>query len=227
MATIPCQDYITDPVVGVPARPKRANPDAIRNRWVNFVGSLDLSPEQSDQLGAGVMAWSIWDIPASHACQIDDDRGEDLICAAVQKNVYWLDWRAYQDEWDWNAYAPIEQLLRIGPLPSNETSGGRGGYDPTTVKRMRSFEFGLKDGSTGAAGAKWFITVGEWENEEKTSRTTVRRTTGRMRAMIATKGRGFIVTLEHTANEPVHITYWHAMWQVLGHRIRQSGIVRQ
>lgn len=223
MAAIPCVDYIVDSPGTVPKRPKRANPDAIRNRYVNFVGSMDLSPEQNDDIGAGVMAWSIWDIPAAHACQIDDDRGEDLICVAVQDNVYWLDWRRYKDEWDYNAFAPIEQLIRIGPLPSNETVTGTGGYDLSTVKRFHSLEFGLKDGALGVPGAQWWITVGEWENEEATSRTAIRKTVGRMRARVATKGRSFIVTLEHTAAEPVHITYWYAMWQVLGRRIRESG----
>lgn len=228
MAAIPCVDYIIDGSPLVPLRPKRANPDAIRNRWVNFVASMDLSPEQDDDVGEGVLAWSIWDIPASHCAQIDDDRGEDLICVAIRDNVYWLDWRRYKDEWDWGSYAAIEQLVRFGPIPSSEEAveGGRAGYDVGSVKRLHSFEFNLADGSVEAAGAKWWVTAAEWENEPYTQRTAIRHTTARMKTKIAVKGRAFIITLEHTAEEPINITYWKAVWDAFGGRIRQSGIVK-
>lgn len=228
MAAIPCVDYVIDGPDIVPARPKRANPDAIFNRYVNFVFSMDLSPQQEDAVGAGIGAWSIWDIPASHAAQIDDDRGEDMICVAVQDNVYWLDWKRYADEWDWNSFAPIEQLVRFGPIPSSPDAvdGGTTGYDLSMVKRLSTFEFALADGSLDVPGAVWYITVGEWDREQETARTGQRRTTSRMRARVSVKGRnGFVVTLEHTAAEPINITHWKALWDVIGRRVRESGIV--
>lgn len=226
MAQIPCVDYIIDGPPIVPSRPKRANPDAIRNRWVNFVASMDLSPEQDNDVGAGILAWSIWDIPASHAAQIDDDNGEDLICVAVQDNVYWLDWRRYKDEWDWGAFGAIEQLVRFGPIPSNAdvVDGGRDGFDVTAVKRLGMFEFNLADGALDVQGAKWWVTAGEWENEAATSRTAIRRTTGRMLTKIATKGVGFVVTLEHTAEEPINISHWKASWDSFGGRVRRARV---
>lgn len=224
MAEIPCPDYIIDPVPAVPGRIHRTNPDAIANRWANFVFSMDLSPEQRDEIGAGVGAWSLWDIPTSHCAQIDDDRGEDLIAIAIVDRVYWLDWRRYIDEWYWNSYAPIHRLLRIGPIPSNKETGG-GGYDLSKVKRFWEFEFSLKDGPTGAAGAIWTVTVAEWDREGRTARSGQRRTASRMRTKITTHGRTFIVTLEHSANEPVRIEHWRAAWDVVGARIKEAGIV--
>jgi len=226
MAAIPCEDYVTDDVPVVPKRIRRTNPDALANRWANFVFSMDLSPEQRDPTGAGFGAWSLWDIPASHATKIDDDRGEDMIVVSVLDRVYWLDWRRYIDEWFWNAYAPIRRMVRIGPIPSNPTSTlPTGGYDVSMLKRFREFEFSLKDGPTGAAGAIWRVTVAEWDRENETARTAQRATASRMRTRITTKGRTFIVTLEHSANEPVHIEHWRAAWDIVGHRLREANIV--
>lgn len=225
MAAIPCADFVTESVPIVPKRIDRTNPDALANRWANFIFSMDLSAEQSDAIGAGVGAWSLWDIPASHVAQIDDDRGEDLIAVAVMDRVYWLDWRRYQDEWFWNAYAPIDQLMRIGPIPSNENATiPTGGYDVSKLKRFREFEFSLKDGPLGQPRAVWTVTVAEWDREERTARSGQRKTATRMRTRISTKGRSFIVTLEHSANEPVHIEHWRAAWDVVGHRLREAGI---
>ena len=226
MAAIPCQDYVSDAPGIVPKRISRTNPDALRNRWVNFILSLDLSPEQKDALGEGVGAWSLWDVPATHCAQIDDDRGEDLIAFSIMDNVFWFDWTRTQDEWTWNAFAPIHHLIRIGPLPSNPTeTQPQGGFDLAALKRMVEFTFTLKDGDTGAPGAIWTVTVGEWDREEATSRTGQRATAERMRTQISVKGRAFIITLEHSANEPVHIDHWHAAWDLVGRRVREAGIV--
>lgn len=227
MAIIPCTDFVRDPSPIIPTRPKRTNPNAIYNRWANFVASLDLSPTQSDDVGAGVLAWTLWDIPTSHCSQIDDDTGEDLITLSVQDNIFWLDWRRYQDEWDWNAFAPINHFIRFAPIPANVEATERGGYDLTDVKRFREFSWSLRDGATGAPAAYWWVTVGERDNEEQTSRTAVRRTFKRMRAKVAVTGQAFVVTLEHSANEPVNIESYTAEWDTIGRRVRQSGIVRQ
>lgn len=227
MAAIPCSDYVRDDSPVIPERPRRTNPDAIFNRWANFVASLDLTPAQVEEVGAGFLAWTLWDIPTSHCAQIDDDRGEDLICVAVENNVYWLDWRRYQDEWQFNAFAPINHFVRFSPIPATLEATESGGYDLTSIKRFREFTFTLRDGAVGAAAAKWWITVGERDNEERTSRTAIRRTTNRMRTHIAVKGRSFVVTLEHRANEPINIESYTAEWDTIGKRIRQAGIVRQ
>lgn len=225
MAAIPCIDFVTDPVEPVPARITCTERTCLQNRFALFVASMDLSPELHEKsLGAGVLAWSLWDIPGLHASQIDDDAGEDLICISVEDRVYWLDYTRHKDEWNWNAFAPIRRMVRFGPIPSNAEACTRGGYDLEKVKRFREFLFNLKDGATGAPGAFWEISVGEWTREQNTTRTTTRRTTNRMRTRISTKGsQGFVVTVRHSADEPVEINNWSAEWDVLGKRIRQAG----
>ncbi len=177
-------------------------------------------------MGAGVGAWSLWDIPSSNAAQIDDDNGNDLIAISVQDNVYWLDWDRNQDEWGWNAFAPIHRVIRIGPLPSNENASvPTGGYDLSKNKRLREFQWSLRNVPTGVGGAQWTVTVTEWNREDRTARSGIRRTAQRMRFKTSVKGVSFIVMLEHSANEPVRLENWRALWDVLGHRIRESEIV--
>lgn len=227
MAFIPCTDFIVEEVPIVPKRIKRTNPDSLANRYANFMFHMDLSPEQKDEAGAGIGAWSLWDVPTSHVSQIDDDRGEDLITFSIMDRVYWFDWRRYVDEWYWNAFAPIDRLVRFGPIPSNENASiPTGGYDLSKLKRFREFEFSLADGPTGAAQAEWRVTVAEWNREQRTERSGTRKTASRMRIHITTKGSlGFVVTLEHHANEPVRIEHWRAAWDVVGARIASALIV--
>lgn len=225
MAAIPCPDFITDPAPLVPKRIVCTNRTCLADRFVNFVASLDLSPDQKDEAGTGVLAWSLWDIPASFAAQIDDDRGEDLIALSIKDNLFWLDWDRYQDEWTWNGFAPINRMVRFGPIPSNENETSKGGYDLSSLKRFREFQWELESGNTGAPQPFWTIKVAEWRNEDTTERSGVRRTTSRMRARIATKGKAFVVTLEHSANEPCSSVAWHAEWDDLGKRIRESTVV--
>jgi len=224
MAAIPCPDFVTDPAPVVPARITCTNRTCIENRFVAFVFSIDLAYNQHEQLGAGIGAWSLWDLPVSHTSQIDDDRGEDLIVVSIMDKLYWLDYTRYKDEWDWNTFAPIYRMLRIGPIPYNEQATEKGGYDLDQVKRFREFQWSLADGATGAAQAIWTVRVVEFQREAATTRSTTRRTNTRMRAQIATKGKAFIVTLEHQADEPINITDWVAKWDVIGRRIRESGI---
>lgn len=223
MAQIPCTDYITDPVPIKPETITCTERTCLKNRFAAFCMSMDLSPEQKDAVGAGVVAWTLWDLPALHAAQIDDDRGEDLITIAIQDRIYYLDYERNKDEWNWNAYAPIPRLVRFGPIPANQEVTSQEGYDLSMIKRFREFFFSLDDGATGAGGAFWEISVGEWNREQQTTRTTTRRTTHRMRTRLSTKGRAFVVTLRHSADEPVNISDWRAEWDVLGDRARQAG----
>lgn len=223
MAKIPCPDFVQPPVVLVPTRLVCTSRTCVEDRYVNFVFSTELSPMQNDALGSGVGAWSCWDVPASHCAQIDDDRGEDLIAVSVMDKVYWFDWDRYQDEWDWNSFAPIYRMVRIGPIPYNLSATQQGGYDLDKVKRFREFQWSLEDGPTGAPQADWTITVTEFQREAETLRSTTRRTAARMRAQIAVKGKAFVVMLEHKANEPINITDWNAAWDVIGKRIREGG----
>jgi len=228
MAAIPCIDYVRESPGTVPARITRTNPDSIRNRWANFVFSMDLSPTQQDEAGTGIGAWSLWDIPSSHAAQIDDDRGEDLICVSIKDEIYWLDWRRFLDEWNYDAFAPIRRLIRFGPLPSNaEVTVPPGGYDLSAVKRFREFEWSLADGALGTPGAVWDVSVGEWGREERTTRTGQRRTVNRMRSKISTHGNAFVVTLQHSAPEPINIEHYRAAWDLVGRRIRESAVPRK
>lgn len=222
MDPIPCQDFVTDPPPIIPKRPTCTERTCIFNRHVMFVASMDLSTDNVAEVGESILAWTLWDIPATTASQIDDDRGEDLICLAVGNRIYWLDYQRYKDEWDWNAYSPIHQLIQIGPIPSNVEETAPYGYDLNKVKRFREFRFSLADGDVGAPAPYWDISVAEFNREAQTTRSTRKLTTQRMRARISTKGsEGFVVTLQHSAAEPVSINNWSAEWDVLGKRIRQ------
>src|SRR6266404_2400851 len=121
MATIPCSEFFNDDIGVIPVRLTRANPDALENRLGNFVAQQSLMPDGSDSATSNTnVAWSLWDIPTSHCAQIDDDNGDDLIVVSIRDRVYILDYTRFQDEWDYNQVAPINRMLRIGPLPSSQ-----------------------------------------------------------------------------------------------------------
>jgi len=222
MNLIPCEDFYEDQPPIIPKRPKRANPDAIADRWANFIYSMDLSPLPGDEeLGNQHGAWSLGDIPSTFVTQTDDDNGDDLICCAIVDRVYYLDPKAYRDEWLHNAYVPIYRMITIGPIPFNEESTGKAEYDLKDLKRFLEFQFSLRDASQSTL-SKWRISVGEWENEDGTYVIVTRAGSRRMRARVNVKGRSFIVRLEHAANEPIHIEHWEAIWQSLGRRLAQS-----
>jgi hypothetical protein len=230
MAQIPCTDFYDEAPLTVPARIKRTNPDAIKDRWANFIYSMDLSPEQGDEdVGNQYGAWSLWDLPVSHCTQIDDDNGDDLIVVAILDRLYVLDWTAYRDEYEPDKYAPIYKSLRLGPLPSSadDVAGGRGGFQLDTVKRFREFEWSARYPSTAEDGqSKWRVSIAEWENEDATRRITIRRGSQRMRVQCALRGTAFVVTLEHAANERVEITNWKATWDETGRPWRESRRVQ-
>lgn len=224
MALIPCVDFYEEDIGTIPGRIKRTNPDSIRDRWAWFMYSMDLSPLPGDEdLGNQLGAWSLWDIPSSHAAQIEDDRGNDLVTVAVVNRIYALDWTRYRDEWHENTYGPIYRMLRFGPIPYNSADvEGRGAYALNVLKRFREIQFALKHAPEAGSQSMWRISVGEFEREEETWRIGVRDSRQLMRAMIAVKGRAFTVRLENSANDPLHLEHWYAGWDVLGKRLPQS-----
>lgn len=221
MALIPCTDFYEDDTGSVPVRIKRTNPDAIRDRWANFCYAMDLSPLQDDdKLGNQYGAWSLWDLPVTHAAQYVDDRGNDFIVVAIVDRVYILDWKRYRDEWLHNTYAPIYRMLTIGPIPSSKDDAPKG-YALDALKRFREWQFSLRDEPEAGQEAKWRISVGEYD-KESTYKITMRASRKRMRAPISVKGTAFTVRLEHAANEPIHIGHWLAKWDMLGRPVSHS-----
>lgn len=224
MAAIPCSDFVDGTIPVVPGRPKRANPDSIRDRFCQFVCSMDLSPLVGDETVSEnkAVAWSLWDIPISHACQIDDDRGDDLICVSITNRIYFFDHKQYRDEWDWNEFAPIYKMMRIGPIPSSPDEVPKGSWNPSSIKRFSQLQFPVKDARTQGALSRWRISVGEWNREEETTKVAMRQSSQRMNVKIAAQGKAFVVTLEHAANEPVEMDHWQAVWDDIGMRVRRS-----
>lgn len=226
MDAIPCADFFVETIDVVPVRIKRTDPDAIADRWANFVYNMDLTPPTGDpgqsagEIDTGNGAWSLWDLPVTHAAQIDDENGDDLVCVASGDRVYWLDWNTYRDEWAPNTYAPIYRMLSIGPIPSSEKDVGD--LDLDVVKQFVEFQFSLRDAPTAGDLSRWRISVAEWDHVDSTQRIVERRGAQRMRARVAAQGRSFVVRLEHAANEPVRIEHWTAMWRPLGRRIPEA-----
>jgi len=222
MALIPCTDFFSDAQLGVPTRIKRTNPDSIKDRWANFVYSMDLSPLQNDdELGNQYGAWSLWDLPVTHATQFVDDRGNDLVVVAIIDRVYALDWKRYADEWMHNTWAPIYRMLTIGPVPSSLDDAPKG-YELDSLKRFREIQFSLRDPIASGNESVWRVSVGEYDNEDDTYRVTMRAGSRRMRVPCALKGSAFTVRLEHAADEPVRITHWLAKWDMLHRPWKES-----
>lgn len=222
MALIPCTDFYTEDPPIVPTRIKRTNPDAIRDRWANFVYAMDLSVSpDDDKLGNQLGAWSLWDLPVTHTAQYVDSRGNDFVVVAILDRVYVLDWKVYRDEWRHNSYAPIYRMITVGPIPSAKEEVPKG-YDLGVLKRFREWQFSLRDAPEAGAQSKWRISVGEYDNEDATYKTTMRAARKRMRLPVAVKGSSFTVRMEHAANEPIHIGHWLAKWDMLGRPIAHT-----
>jgi hypothetical protein len=222
MADIPCEDFYTDDPGTIPKRAKCTRPKCIADRWANMVYSMDLSPEaDDDELGNVYGAWSVWDIPCTHASQIETAEGEDYIVAAVVDRLYTLDFNRFADEWFYNVLAPIQAMWKLGPIPSSSDDTETGGYRLDYLKRFREFAFNLRDNPSSAT-SMYRMHIGEYQNEEATDRAGLREGRRAMRFQAATKGQSFTVTVEHAANEPMRVEHWQAMWDVLGPRIKQS-----
>lgn len=229
MATIACSDYIEGIPGFVPARPKRTNPDALANRWGNFVYAMDLSPEpDDDDLGNAGGAWSLWDLPVTFATQIDDDRGDDLIVVAIKDRVYALDWTRYRDEFEWNAFKPIYRMLRFGPLPhansvvEGSAQSAERSYQISATKRFREFYWAMKQPPTDPTSA-FRLTVSEWDNEDAATRSTTGALAARNRVNISVNGQAFVVMLEHAADEPFSPYQWRVSWDDLKRPVRLNS----
>jgi len=223
MATIPCAQFFYEALGTIPIRATRSNPDALKNRWGNLVYNMDLSPDASDDdIGNAEGAWTMWDLPVTHSTQIDDERGNDMVCVAILDRVYILDWNRFQDEWDYNVVAPIYRMLKIGPIPHAESTVDGKPYGLSLQKRFREFRFDLKRPPTTAA-SRYRLSVSEYGNEGGNART--QRFVTRMvnRAKIALKGVAFMVTIEHSANEQFMPFSWTAFWEVIG-KFRRSRV---
>ncbi len=225
MATIPCSQFFYQALGTIPLRATRSNPDSLENRWGNFFYNFDLSTSADDDELGPYGAWSMGDLPVSHAAQIDDARGDDMINVAIIDRVYVLDWTRFQDEWDYNQVAPIYRMLRLGPIPhsADAVEDGVRGYAVDQLKRFREFRFDLKR-APQVPTSNYRITVAEAGNETNNQRSKRFLTRLKNRARIALKGLAFIVAIEHSANEQFMPLTWSAMWEVLGKRVRRSRV---
>lgn len=224
MAEIPCEDFFEGLPGTIPIRPKRTNPDSIKDRWANFVYSMDLSPEPGDeQLGNVNGAWSLWDLETSFAAQVDDERGDDQIVVAIIDRAYILDWTRYRDEYAWETFAPTYRMMRFGPIPysPDETEAGLAAFRMDALKRFREFSFNVKD-RPRQLYSKYRFHVAEWDNEQQTERIGTRIARLRNRFLAAVRGQSFVVTVEHAANEQLRLEHWQAKWDVLGKRIQPN-----
>lgn len=217
-----CSDIYATVIGLIPKRITRVNPDAVKDRWVNYVYTMDLTPDPADDTTANPYgAWSVWDIPANIAAQIDDERGDDLIIVAIANRVYQLDWTRFRDEYNWGAYSAIHRLLRIGPIPMqpNDLDQGRG-YDPRVLKRFAAFLFSLRHAPTDR-NTKYRIAVEPWNDETK-RRSGERVTQQHNKAKVAVRGYAFTVELYHAANEQFSLANWEAVWEPLGVRVKEN-----
>lgn len=207
----------------LPPRIKRTNPDALSDRWVNYIYSMDLSPEpQDDEFGNALGAWSLWDLPVATTAQIDDDRGDDFITVSIDDRIYVLDWSRYHDEYNWDVQTDIYRLLKIGPLPSSRDDAQEG-YEPFTLKRFREIAFKLRDEPTDIPNSKYRITVEEFNNETKLKQG-VRETAQRNRGQVALTAPDFCVTIEHVADEQFAPLGWQVMWDDVKRPFRTNNV---
>lgn len=196
----------------------------LTSRWVNFVYSINLTPQPSADVSVAGQAgaWSTWDLPVTVSTQDVDDRGDDLMLVAMNDRIYRLDWTLYHDVFGWDTKTPIYRRLVIGPLPSNADATGDQGasYDPFQVKVFRRFTFEMNDAPADPL-SKYRISVEE-DGRTETRRQGVRTTQKRCDAKIALRGLSFLVTIEHQADEDFTPLWWRAEWDVKGPRIRPN-----
>lgn len=218
-----CGEYYSGNIGLLPTRIKEVNPDAIRDRWVNFVYSMDLTPEpDDDELGEPSGAWSIWDIPVNVAAQIDDARGDDLIVVAVADRVYSLDWTRFYDEFNWDVKTGIYRRLRTVSIPSVSSEidqAEEGSYSVNLLRRFREFVFNLATSPT-SPNTKYRVTVNETNttNIRRGSRTTQQRN----RMLISLSGADFNVLIEHQAYEQFDPVFWYARWDAKRKKMREN-----
>lgn len=218
---IPCTDYFEDVVDIIQVRIKCTTFTCLENRWANFVYSMDLSPQPGDDtIGTPYGAWSLWDLTVTFATQYVDEAGNDFIVVAIRDRVYVLDWKVYRDEFLHNTFAPIYRMLTIGPIPSTLDDAPKG-YALDMVKRFREVQWSLADESEAGNESKWRVSVGQF-GKPSSYKVSVRRQKKNMRLPIAVKGTSFMLRLEHTANEPMHMEHVLTKWDILGRPIKNS-----
>jgi len=217
------------PVIIRPRRVRAAECSAFadQNRWINFVYSLNLTPDPSDNDPAsGLGAWSVWDLPVTFAAQDVAPNGDDQLFVAIANRVYLLDWTAYRDQWNWDAYGPIYRKLTLGPIPGSRDEEEEGKYSLAGLKRFRTFSFELaKPPADDPVESQYRVGVSEDGDTSGAEAAGYRRTQRNASARVAKKGYSFLVTLEHDANEDLPILWWEADWEELGGRRRVDTIV--
>lgn len=200
---------------------------ADKARWVNFVYSLNLTPDpQDNDPASGLGAWSVWDLPVTYAMQDVSTRGDDLLFVAIADRVYLLDWTAYRDQWNWEAYGAIYRRLTIGPIPGSKDEQEGGKYELPNLKRFRSFEYELAvPPADDPVQSQYKITTVADGDASGAEAAGYRRTQQNAAAKVALKGYSFLVTLEHDANEDFPLIWWQAEWDELGGRRHLDTIV--
>lgn len=223
-----CGEFYSGNMQLLPPRIKRANPDALEDRWVTYNYSMDLTPEPGDdEFGNAYGAWAIWDLPVATAAQIDDDRGDDFVTVSINDRIYVLDYERFSDEYNWDVRTSIYRLLKLGPIPaSSEPGDGAGGYDPFTVKRFRELTFRLTQEPADLDGSRYRISVEEFDNEGKL-RQGVRETAQRNLAKVALMAADFAVTIEHCADEQFSLRSWQAKWDDVKRPFKNSPVLRE
>lgn len=217
------------PVIITPRRVRAAECSAFadQNRWIQFVYSLNLTPDPGDNDPAsGLGAWSVWDLPVTFATQDVATNGDDQLFVAIANRIYLLDWTAYRDQWNWDAYRPIYRRLTLGPIPGSKDEEEQGQYRLEGLKRFRTFTFELaKPPADDPVQSQYKISVTEDGNTSDVGAVGYRRTQRSASAKVAHKGYSFLVTVEHDANEDFPMVWWQAEWEELGGRRRVDTVV--
>jgi hypothetical protein len=222
-----CTD-IYRPTLIRPRRVRQAECSAFaeKNRFINFVYSLNLTPDPADNDPAsGLGAWSCWDIPAQYAMQDVSTRGDDLLFVAIADRVYLLDWDAFRDQWNWETYGNIYRRLTLGPIPGSREEQEGGDYVLPNLRRFRSFTYQLADPpADDPVTSQYKISVADSGTPDDVAEG-YRRTQQNGETKVAKKGYAFLVTLEHEANEDFPLLWWQAEWEELGGRRASDPLV--
>lgn len=223
-----CGDYFVGSVGLIPKRIRRANPRAIETRFVQYILSLDLTPEPDDDENPTLGAWSVWDLPISVTAQIPDDTGDDLITVAIKDRIYILDWERYRDEWNWEVYGSIYRRLTFAPIPSSQDAvdgpANPDAYRKHYLRRFRTCWFDFDTLPTAGSDSQFRITVNP-VNDYSRFKQGVYAANKRNRAHIALSNAiDFEVTIEHEANEQFDPKFFVMEWDTVGNRIRSNSV---
>jgi hypothetical protein len=222
-----CTD-VYRPIILRPRRVRSPECSAFQdqNRWIQFVYSLNLTPDPGDNDPAsGLGAWSVWDLPVTYTAQDVALNGNDLLFVAIADRIYLLEWEAYRDQWNWEAYGSIFRQLTFGPIPGSADEQDGGTFDLVSLKRFRRFAFNLATPpADDPVQSQYGISV-EDDGSEATPAQGYRRTQQVGEVKVAQRGYSFLVTVEHDANEDFPLLNWTADWDDLGDRRAGNAIV--